>query len=411
MMSAVRIKLSTMMFLEFFVWGAWFVTTSTYLSNTLHFDGTQVAAVYGAVAIAAVVSPFFVGMVADRFFATERILAILHLLGGVLLWWASTVHTFSLFYIAIILYALTYMPTLALTSSISFDNMDDSARDFPKIRVLGTIGWIVAGVAIGLLHLEATPVPLQLAAVASIVLGLFDVVLPHTPPHAAGKRLSVRDVLGLDALSLMKDRSFAAFIIGSFLLCIPLQFYYTFANPFLIDSGMTAAAAKMTLGQFFEIFFMLLLPVLLVRMGVKKILMMGMAAWAVRYLAFAYGNVGSLVWLLYLGIILHGLCYDFFFVTGQIYADQRASAKIRAAAQGFYTLITQGLGLLVGSWVSGHVVDMYSRTTPAGTVVHDWHAIWLVPATMAVVVLVLFVAFFRGQPTSVEADAVPAQAV
>jgi len=411
MMSAVRIKLSTMMFLEFFVWGAWFVTTSTYLSNTLHFDGTQVAAVYGAVAIAAVVSPFFVGMVADRFFATERILAILHLLGGVLLWWASTVHTFSLFYIAIILYALTYMPTLALTSSISFDNMDDSARDFPKIRVLGTIGWIVAGVAIGLLHLEATPVPLQLAAVASIVLGLFDVVLPHTPPHAAGKRLSVRDVLGLDALSLMKDRSFAAFIIGSFLLCIPLQFYYTFANPFLSNVGMQAAAAKMTLGQFFEIFFMLLLPVLLVRMGVKKILMMGMAAWAVRYLAFAYGNVGSLVWLLYLGIILHGLCYDFFFVTGQIYADQRASAKIRAAAQGFYTLITQGLGLLVGSWVSGHVVDMYSHTTPAGTVVHDWHAIWLVPATMAVVVLVLFVAFFRGQPTSVEADAVPVQAV
>ena len=411
MMNAVRVKLSTMMFLEFFVWGAWFVTTSTYLLSTLHFDGTQVAAVYGAVAIAAVVSPFFVGMVADRFFATERILAILHLIGGALLWWMSTIHSFTSFYVVVILYALTFMPTLALTSSISFDNMDDSARDFPKIRVLGTIGWIVAGVAIGLLHLEATAVPLQLAAVASIALGLFDVVLPHTPPHAAGKRLSVRDVLGLDALSLMKDRSFAAFIIGSFLLCIPLQFYYTFANPFLIDSGMTAAAAKMTLGQFFEIFFMLLLPVLLVRMGVKKILMMGMAAWAVRYLAFAYGNVGSLVWLLYLGIVLHGLCYDFFFVTGQIYADQRASAKIRAAAQGFYTLITQGLGLLVGSWVSGRVVDMYSRTTPAGAVVHDWHAIWLMPATMAVAVLVLFLAFFRGQPAPAETEAVTAQAV
>ncbi|HEX6964171.1 MAG TPA: nucleoside permease [Gemmatimonadaceae bacterium] len=411
MMNAVRVKLSTMMFLEFFVWGAWFVTTSTYLGNTLHFDGTQVAAVYGAVAIAAVVSPFFVGMVADRFFATERILAILHLAGGVLLWWASTIHDFSSFYIVIILYALTYMPTLALTSSISFDNMEDSARDFPKIRVLGTIGWIVAGLIIGGMHLDATAVPLRMAAVASIALGLFDVLLPHTPPHAAGKRLSVRDVLGLDALSLMKDRSFAAFIIGSFLLCIPLQFYYTFANPFLNDAGMHAAAAKMTLGQFFEIFFMLLLPVLLVRMGVKKILIMGMAAWAIRYLAFAYGNVGSLVWLLYLGIVLHGLCYDFFFVTGQIYVDQRANAKIRAAGQGFYTLITQGLGLLVGSWVSGHVVDMYSYVTTAGATVHDWHKIWLVPATMAVIVLVLFLAFFRGQSTPVDTEAVAAQAV
>ena len=410
-MTATRVKLSTMMFLEYFVWGAWFVTMGTFLGTSLKFDGTQIGLAFGATAIAAMISPFFVGMVADRFFATEKILGLLSLVGGVILWYVSTLTSFAAFYTVLIVYALCYMPTLALTNSICFDHMKDSAREFPMVRVLGTIGWIVAGLIVGTLRLEATAVPLRIAAGASIVLGVFSFVLPHTPPHAAGHKLSARDVLGLDALSLMKDRAFAIFILGSFLLCIPLQFYYTFANPFLNDAGMHAAAAKMTLGQVFEIFFMLLLPVLLVRMGVKKILMMGMAAWAVRYLAFAYGNVGSLVWLLYLGIVLHGLCYDFFFVTGQIYADQRASAKIRAAAQGFYTLITQGLGLLVGSWVSGHVVDMYSRTTPAGTVVHDWHAIWLVPATMAVVVLVLFLAFFRGQPAPAEAEAVTAQAV
>ena len=412
-MSAVRVKLSTMMFLEFFVWGAWFVTTSTYLSNTLKFSGTEVAAVYGAVAIAAVVSPFFVGMVADRFFSTERILGILHLIGGALLWWASTVQAFTAVYVVVILYALTFMPTLALTSSISFDNMKDPAAEFPKIRVLGTVGWIVAGLLVGGLHLEATAMPLRYAAGASIVLGLFDFVLPHTPPHAAGKPLSVRDILGLDALSLMKDRSFAAFIIGSFLLCIPLQFYYTFANPFLIDSGMTAAAAKMTLGQASEFVFMLLLPVFLVRMGVKKILLMGMAAWTIRYLAFAYGNVGSLVWLFYLGILLHGLCYDFFFVTGQIYVDQRAHAKIRAAAQGFLTLITQGIGLLIGSWVSGRVVDMYTTTNAAGRTVHDWHAIWLVPAVGAAVILVVFAFVFRPSTrvTATEEDAQVARAI
>jgi nucleoside transporter len=395
-MSGVRVRLSTMMFLQYFVWGAWYVTVGTYLGTTLKFSGTQIGTVYGATAIAAIVSPFFVGMIADRFFATEKILALLHILGAVVMWLASSATSFDKFYPLIILYALAYMPTLALTNSISFDNIPDAARDFPKLRVLGTIGWIVAGLGIGWLGVSATAVPLQIAAGASLVLGLFCLTLPHTPPHAAGKQFSARDVLGLDALSLMRDRSFATFIVGSFLLCIPLQFYYAFTNLFLTETGMTNAVGKMTIGQASELFFMLLLPWFLVRFGVKKILLVGMAAWALRYAFFAHGNTGSLVWMLYIGIALHGLCYDFFFVTGQIYVDQQASVKIRAAAQGFLAVVTQGLGLLIGAWLSGRVVDAYALPTGG----HDWTGIWHVPAVFALVILVIFAVLFRPRTSA-----------
>ncbi len=388
---STRVRLSVMMFLQYFVWGSWYVAMGTYLGETLQFNGQQVGLAYGSTAIAAMISPFFVGMIADRFFATERMLAALHVLGGVLLLYVSTLDTFGVFYPILIVYTLCYMPTLALTNSISFHNMDDPAREFPRIRVLGTIGWIVAGYVIDLLGFGKTAGMFQAAGAASIALGAFCLALPHTPPAKLGHAVTVRDVLGLDALKLMKERSFLVFILASFLICIPLSFYYAFANPFLSQIGVSNPTSKMTLGQWSEIGFMIIMPWFFVRLGVKWMLITGMAAWTARYLLFSYGDAGSLAWMLYVGILLHGICYDFFFVTGQIYTDQKAPGDLRAAAQGFIAFVTLGVGMFIGSVVSGRVVDMYRLSET----VNDWQSIWMVPALAAGVVLVLFGVLFR----------------
>ena len=388
----VRIKLSLLMFLQYFVWGAWSVTMGTWLGQTLGFSGEQIGLAAGTTALAAMISPFFVGMIADRFLATEKILAALHLIGGVILFFGSTMSAFGPFYSVLLGYALCFMPTLALSNSLSFHQMRDSAREFPAIRVLGTIGWIVAGLLVGTLGLEATAMPMRLAAAASVLLGLFCFALPHTPPTRS-RRASMADVLGLDALSLLRERSFAIFVLGSFLICIPLQFYYAFANPFLNEIQVVNAAGKMTLGQMSEIGFMLVMPLFFRRLGVKNMLLVGMAAWTTRYLLFAYGDNGSRTWMLYAGILLHGICYDFFFVTGQIYVDQKAPPGVRAAAQGLIAFVTLGLGMFIGSWVSGRIVDAFAVTGGG----HAWDRVWIVPAASAGAVLILFALFFRSE--------------
>ena len=403
MTTTTRLKLSALMFLQYFVWGAWYVTMGTWLGTTLHFSGEQIGLAAGTTAVAAIISPFFVGMVADRFMATERILALLHVVGGAVLFYASLQTTFGPFYVVLLAYALCYMPTLALSNSISFRQMHDPGREFPPIRVLGTIGWIVAGLFIGTTGLEATAKPLQLAAGGSVLLGIFCLVLPHTPPiRKAGQPATFGSILGLDALKLLGERSFAVFVLGSFLVCIPLQFYYAFANLFLNELSVSNAAGKMTMGQMSEIFFMLVMPWFFRRLGVKWMLLVGMAAWTARYAFFAFGTHADLFWLLYAGILLHGICYDFFFVTGQIYVDRKAPADLRAAAQGFIAFVTLGVGMFIGSWASGKVVDMFA--SPGGG--HDWHQIWLVPSAGAFLVLVLFALLFQGDEETERESAV-----
>ncbi len=417
--SSVRVRLSAMMFLQFFVWGAWFVTLSTYLGQGLNFAGTDIGRAYTTMPWGAIVAPFLVGMIADRFFAAEKVLGVLHLVGAVLLWQSANVTSPRALFWVLLGYALCYNPTLALVNAVSFNQMKSPEKQFPAVRVFGTIGWIVAGLIVGSLGLEATATPLRIAASCSALLGIFSFVLPHTPPKALGHKVTVRDVLGLDALTLMRNRSFAVFVIGSLLICIPLSFYYSFTNLFLNEMGVVNAAGKMTMGQMSEVFFMLVMPFFFVRLGVKKMMLVGMLAWAARYLLFAFGENASfslgaltadrlingliLVSMYYLGILLHGVCFDFFFVTGQIYVDNTAPKKIQASAQGFITLITYGVGMLIGAEISGRVVEARQVMKAGAIAGHHWQAIWLFPAAMALGVVILFAALFNERGAAARA--------
>jgi nucleoside transporter len=403
-----RIRLSLMMFLQYFIWGAWYVTLGTWLSTSLRFSGQEIGLAAGTTAVGAIVSPFLVGLLADRAFATQRVLGMLHLAGAGLLLLASSQQSFAFFYGAVLLYALCYMPTLALTNSLAMRQMRDPKMEFGPIRLLGTAGWIVAGLIIGGLGLEATAIPMRIAAACSLLMGLYCFTLPDTPPLARSAGRSAPAVLSKEALRLLSGRSMLVFVIASFLICIPLQFYYAFTNLFLNEIGIVNAAGKMTGGQMSELFFMMLIPWFFRRLGVKYMLAVGMLAWVVRYALFAYGNGGALMPMLWGGILLHGICYDFFFVIGQIYVDQQAPAALRAAAQGMITLITYGVGMLVGSWLSGHVVDLYAHASTAGSASHDWRAIWLFSAGCAAVVLLLFLLSFNDRETRNLTSAQPA---
>ncbi|MBL8825784.1 MAG: nucleoside permease [Planctomycetaceae bacterium] len=424
---SIRLRLSVMMFLQYFAWGAWFVTLGTYIgSNTGDgkiFAPGFIGRAYGSAAIAGMIAPFFVGMIADRYFSTERILAVLHLLGAGVLYYASTVQSQTVFYGTLITFFLCYMPTLALTNSLSFHHLTDPGRQFPGIRVLGTLGWIVAGNLVGYIQtldgkyslvvrefmgiplggsaevvpgmtgIEGTSVPMVIAAASQVLLALFCLVLPHTPPSNPTGQVTVRAILGIDALQLMKRWPFAVFVVGSFLIAIPLQFYYNYTNFFLNKVDVPNAAAKMSYGQMSEVVFMLLMPLFFARLGVKKMLLFGMLAWAVRYVLFAFGRPETSMWMLYGGILLHGICYDFFFVTGQIYVDREADNKIRGAAQGFIAFVTLGLGSFIGAEFSGLMQQRFAQGDSV-----DWQPFWLVPAAFAGVVMVLFAVLFNDKP-------------
>jgi len=404
MSSNLRIRLGAMMLLQFFIWGGWFVTMGSYLAVNLAATGSQSALAYSTQSWGAIIAPFVIGLIADKYFNAERLLGIIHLVGAALLYRLSMAQSFTGFYPCLLGYMILYMPTLALVNAICFRQMDDPSRHFSKIRLWGTVGWIIAGLVISYVFSWDAPAALaggmlkhtfMMSAAASLVLGLYSFTLPKTPPRVQpGERVTVRDMLGLDALALLKDRNFLVFFIASILICVPLAFYYQYANLFLTEIHLANATGKQTLGQMSEVLFMLLIPFCLLRVGMKGTLLVGMLAWAVRYVLFAYANAGDLAWMLLLGIALHGVCYDFFFVSGQIYTDSKAGERCKSAAQGMITLATYGVGMLVGFWAAGQIANHYS-----GPGVHDWTAIWLCPAVFAIAVFLLFMALFRNERT------------
>lgn len=387
------IRLSVMMFLQFFIWGAWFVTMGTYLSRTIGASDVQNGMAYGTQSLGAIIAPFIIGLIADRFFSAQKILGVIHLAGAGLLYWVAQQTDFTGFYPLILGYMILYMPTLALVNTVAFRQLTDPEKQFSLLRVWGTVGWIVAGLAIGWFAWESSNSlanTFMMAAGASAILGIFSFTLPATPPVSSDKKITLADIVGWDALQLLKDRSFLVFFISSMLICIPLAFYYQEANKYLNEVGLANAAGKMTIGQVSETVFMLLIPLFFRRFGIKTMLLIGMGAWVARYLFFSFGDAGDLVSFLYIGIALHGICYDFFFVTGQIYTEKRAGEGSKSAAQGMITLATYGAGMFIGFWVAGQITEYYKTTEG-----HNWSQIWLVPAGFAFLVMLIFAAFFK----------------
>lgn len=400
MNTTIRIKLSLMMFLEFFIWGAWFVTLGTFLGNNLKASGSETAAVFSTQSWGAIIAPFIIGLIADRYFNAEKILGILHIAGAFLMYQMYQSTDIGLFYIYVLSYMVLYMPTLALVNSVAFNQMKDPEKEFANIRVWGTIGWILAGLAISFLFhwdaVEAVSAGLLkntflLAGIAALVLGLLSFTLPKTPPKVSEGKIKIGDIIGLDALRLLKDKNFLIFFISSILICIPLAFYYQNAHPFLTAAGVENPTGKMAIGQISEALFLLFIPVFFARFGFKKTILVGMLAWAVRYVLFAYGNGGDLSFMLITGIALHGICYDFFFVSGQIYTNSKAGEKYKSAAQGLITLATYGIGMLIGFAVAGWITDNYKTAEGAIT----WEMVWIIPAGIAFAVFLIFALLFK----------------
>ena len=398
MQTQLRIKLSFFMFLQYFVWGSWYVSMATYLSKTLQFEGEQIGLAYGAFAIGAMISPFFVGLIADRYFASEKILAFLGILGGLLLFVLPQLTALGSFYPMLIIYCASYVPTLALGTSLSLHHFTNPRRDLPFVKAFSAVGWIASGLILSVVFkAEQSAIQFYIAGVASIFLGLFSLVLPHTPPKKTGKDVRLGEILGLDALALLKKPSFAIFIICMFLICIPLYFYFVNMNLYVTELGWKYTVAKMSLAQVSDFVALLLLPIILRYLGYKKTIFIGILAWAARYflLAGSVDAVSMQTLFVYAAIILHGVCYDFLFITGQLYVDDEANERIRGAAQGLIAFILWGVGAFVGTQLAGISLASHTLSTPVGSIAHDWQGIWIYPAWGAVAVLIVFMIFFR----------------
>jgi nucleoside transporter len=379
-----------MMFLNYVIWGSWYVTIGTYLTANLKFTGTETGAVFGTTALASMISPFFIGLIADRFFSTEKVLAVLHLLGAVILYGVTQVHSFGAVYAMMLAYCLLFFPTIGLTNSLTLRQLTDAGGEFPFIRMFATIGWIVIAQIIGNMGVEATTTPFLLGSAASVAMALYCLTLPHTPPTSSGKKITAGSLIGLDALVMLKKGPYLVFVIASILACIPLVFYFAFTNAYLNEIGVANAAGKMSLGQVSEVGVMLLMPFIFRRITVRGVLILGLLCWSMRYGLLATGNAHGGMWMFYIAILLHGFCFDFFFMTGQLYTDQEAPPALRGTAQGFLTFITYGLGFFIGSNLSGVALDYF--TTPAGK---NWNAFWSCCAAGSFLILILVAALFR----------------
>lgn len=401
-----------MMLIQYIIWGLWYSTLGAFMTHK-GFSSTQIPLAYASTGIACMISPFFVGMVADRFFATQKVMATLHFLGAIFAVAAVMQTQFAYFFTFLLLHTICYMPTLPLANSLSFKQLSNPGEQFPTIRVFGSIGWIVAGSIISLLKYDKTEGMFYTTAFFGVAMAVYCMTLPNTPPVKSEKAVTAREILGLDALALLKDRNVLIFMLGSFLTCIPLTFYFSATGNYLANNGIEKIASTMTIGQWVEMGFFLIMPILFRKLGVKKMLLLGMFCWALRLSCFGYADGKNLLWMIILGIALHGMAYDFFFVTGQIYVDRRAPKEIRSSAQGLLYFLTLGAGMLSGNLVLAmvyarfsHVVEKVGANDVIEKVtVYDWPSIWYIAAGMSAAVFIMFALAFKDTKATEEEKA------
>lgn len=384
-----------MMFLQFFIWGAWYVTGGNYMHS--HGMGDIIYLAYMVSPIGSIVSPFFMGMIADRYFSVQRVMGVMHILSGIFVICAPWLGTASppLFLLFLLFHMLCYMPTVGLAAATAFHLVDDKEKEFPLIRLFGTFGWIGAGIIVSfLLHGDYTALPMYVAGAGGIIMGLYSFTLPDVPPQDAGKKMSVRDIIGLDALKQLNSRPFVIFIIGLLLISIPFSIYFPYVPIFLKAAAIADPAFKMTFGQMSEVLFLLLMPWFFRKLGIKWVMVSGLLAWSLRYALFAVGAPDAVVWMLIAGILLHGACYDFVYVASQVYIDKKATPAIRAQAQGFFVLISYGVGQGLGTLTSGWIYNNIMAGTAEATLA-QWQSFWIIPLIFSVVVTILFTLGFK----------------